>query len=97
MAGNAEIKSTEVTMYPDGRLDTKNASVYLGSAPKTLAMHRSNGTGPKYVKRGRVFYFKDDLDAWLQEGRATSTAQSRTRLALVKGGNKTVGITERPA
>ena len=64
-----------VTVYPDGRLDTRNTSLYTGFAEKTLAMMRCNGTGPKFVKRGRVFYFREDLDAWLQGGRVLSTAQ----------------------
>lgn len=75
-------KTTEVTMYPDGRFDTCNASAYVGLSEKTLAMMRCNGTGPKFVKRGRVFYFREDLDAWLNEGgRFTSTAQAQQAAA----------------
>ena len=66
----------EVTVFPDGRLDAKNAASYLGLSVKTLAMMRCKGTGPEFVKRGRIFYFKDDLDAWLSRGRVTSTAQA---------------------
>lgn len=58
-----------VVFYPDGRLDTHNTSKYVGLSVKTLAMMRCDGKGPKYVKRGRIFYFKDDLDAWIEEGR----------------------------
>jgi hypothetical protein len=66
----------EVLIYPDGRLDTTNASLYLGLKEKTLAMMRGNGTGPKFIKRGRIFYFKEDLDSWLNaNGRLTSTTQ----------------------
>jgi hypothetical protein len=46
---------------------------------KTLAMKRCNGTGPKFVKLGRIFYFREDLDAWLQRGRVVSTAQAQQR------------------
>ena len=64
-----EIEMVSVKMYPDGRLDTKNASAYLGLEEKTLAMKRSDGTGPS---------FKEDLDAWINEcKRAKSTAQLR--------------------
>ena len=74
---NQKIASIEITMFPDGRLDVKNASLYLGLKEKTLAMMRGSGTGPKFIKRGRVFYFKDDLDNWINaQGRLTSTAQS---------------------
>jgi hypothetical protein len=71
-------KTREIIMYPDGRMDTKNSSAYVGLSEKTLAMMRCNGTGPKFVKRGRIFYFKEDLDAWLNAGgRLTSTAQAQ--------------------
>lgn len=66
-----------ITLYPDGRMNTRNASIYMGLSEKTLAMMRCSGTGPKFIKRGRVFYFRDDVDAWLNAaGRLTSTAQA---------------------
>jgi hypothetical protein len=61
--------------FPDGRLDAKNAALYCGLSVKTMAIKRCQGTGPTYVKRGRIFYFKDDLDRWLSAGRVNSTAQ----------------------
>ncbi|WP_282012203.1 helix-turn-helix domain-containing protein [Nitrospina watsonii] len=71
-------KSIEVTIFPDGRLDTTNASEYLGLSQKTLAMMRCQGNGPAFIKRGRIFYYKEDLDAWLQEGgKLSSTSQKR--------------------
>lgn len=74
---STKVESVEIIMFPDGRLDTKNAALYLGLKEKTLAMMRGSGTGPKFIKRGRVFYFKEDLDSWLNaEGRLTSTAQA---------------------
>lgn len=64
-----------VAIYPDGRMDTKNAATYLGLSVKTLAMKRSNGTGPKFIKQGRIFYYKEDLDEWLNAcPKVTSTA-----------------------
>lgn len=70
-------KAIEFQIFPDGRVDTDNAAIYLGLSLKTLAMKRCQGTGPKFVKRGRIFYFKDDLDIWLMEnGKFQSTAQS---------------------
>jgi hypothetical protein len=59
-------RSVDVLILPDGRMNRKNAALYLGLSVKTLAMHASRGTGPTFVKRGRVFYFRDDLDAWLK-------------------------------
>lgn len=79
MAEHGTMMTVEVRMLPDGRLDTKNAAAYVGRSEKTLAIWRSEGTGPKFIKRGRVFYFKDDLDSWLNEGgRFSSAAQARS-------------------
>ena len=74
-----QIETVRVQMLPDGRMDTRNSAVYVGLSEKTMAMGRSSGTGPRYIKRGRIFYFKEDLDEWLSKGgRITSTAQART-------------------
>ena len=60
------MQSVDVRMFPDGRMDRPNAALYTGFAIKTLAMHASTGTGPKFQKiGGRVFYRREDLDAWL--------------------------------
>ncbi len=72
------IKTKEINMFPDGRLDSKNAAIYLGFSEKTLAMMRCQGTGPEYIKRGRIFYFKTDLDQWLmQTGKQISTGRQQ--------------------
>ncbi len=73
-----QISPIQVVTYPDGRMNTKNASSYTGLSEKTLAMMRCNGNGPKFIKRGRVFYFMADVDAWMNaNGRMTSTAQAK--------------------
>ena len=72
----SQIEAVNVVMLPDGRMDTQNAAHYAGLSVKTMAMKRCDGTGPKFVKLGRVFYFRADLDAWLQRGRVVSTAQA---------------------
>jgi hypothetical protein len=71
--------SVIVQMYPDGRLDRTNAARYTGFSTKTLAMHATAGTGPKFQKiGGRVFYRREDLDAWLTSFRiVSSTAEAR--------------------
>ena len=75
---NEEIQRVRVVVFPDGRLDTENTARYLGLSTKTMAMMRSAGTGPKFVKRGRIFYFMEDLEAWLcKQPRVHSTAQAR--------------------
>ena len=66
-------------MFPDGRMDTANASRYLGCSPKTLAHLRCSGKGPSFVKPGRIFYYKTDLDTYInQGGRLRSTSQATT-------------------
>lgn len=73
----------DVLIFPDGRMDAKNAASYVGLSEKTLAMKRCKGIGPKYVKRGRVFYFREDLDQWLnEEGKFSSTAQAQKKPQL---------------
>ena len=76
-----EISIPQLQMLPDGRMDTSNTSIYLGIARKTLASWRSKGKGPRFIDRGRIFYYKADLDDWLNgAGRFTSTAQARFHL-----------------
>ena len=69
------VESTSIRILPDGRMTAQDAARYLGLADKTLAMLRSMGGGPVFIKKGRIFYFRDDLDAWLEEGRASSTSE----------------------
>ena len=55
-----------VFVHPDGRLNRKNAAIYLGFQPKTLADWANKGIGPRYVLvSGKAFYFRDDLDAFI--------------------------------
>lgn len=75
MVDQVQVKEKEVIMFPDGRLDVKNAATYIGLSEKTLAMMRCEGSGPKFIKLGRIFYFREDLDAWIRSGRVSSTAQ----------------------
>jgi hypothetical protein len=73
-----EVETIRVVVYPEGRLDTENAARFLGLSPKTLAIMRSSGTGPRFIKRGRVFYFLEDLQGWISEQpRLRSSAQAR--------------------
>ena len=67
------VVAKEVTMLPDGRMDSNNAATYVGNSTKTMAMMRCAGEGPEYVKMGKIFYFKDKLDDWIR-GKAMKTA-----------------------
>ncbi len=72
------MKTKDIEILPGGRLDTVNTGLYLDKAPKTLAMMRCKGTGPPFIKRGKIYYFKEDLDRWIAEGAGfKSTAQAR--------------------
>lgn len=68
----------DITILPDGRMDRKNAARYLGVAVKTLAIWASKGIGPVFIKGGRTWYRKEDLDEWLAKRAVQSTAQART-------------------
>lgn len=75
-----DIEIIRVQTRLDGRMDTHNAGLFLGLSPKTLAMMRSAGTGPRFLKRGRVFYYRRDLEEWLAEQpRVRSTSEARAR------------------
>ncbi len=79
MSNTQQAFASQLKVLPDGRMDAKNASHYLGLRPKTLAMMRCDGTGPRFTKiGGKVFYFKANLDAWIDDaGTFTSTSQAR--------------------
>lgn len=77
--GSVALKQIEVMVLPDGRVDAKNAASFVGLSEKTMAIMRCHGKGPKYLKRGRIFYFIEDLQAWVKDGEATSTSQSRAK------------------
>lgn len=59
--------------------DEYGAAQYLGGEEKplsvrTLQRQRSNGSGPAYIKIGRlVRYCKSDLDTWIEAQRRRST------------------------
>jgi hypothetical protein len=75
-----------VQALPGGRFDPPNAAGYLGCSPKTLANHRVNGTGPRFIKTmGRIYYTKADLDEFIAQGAGVrSTAEARTRVKPVR-------------
>jgi hypothetical protein len=54
-------------MLPDGRMTREDSARYLGLKEKTLAMWALQKKGPPFVRvGGRVFYFKEDLDAFVR-------------------------------
>jgi hypothetical protein len=70
----------EIKILPDGRMKNEDAAKYLGRHKGTLANWRHTGEGPKFVKQGIIFYYKQDLDEWLNKfTKCTSTAQARLK------------------
>lgn len=53
---------------PDGRMNEAAAATYLGVSTNTLRTWRSRGRGPSFVKLGRVWYYRDDLEIFIQSG-----------------------------
>lgn len=73
LAGHADgpVEQVRVRVLPDGRMTREHAARYLGCKPKTLAMWALSGKGPASIKvGGRVFYYRDDLDAFIRSGDA---------------------------
>jgi len=63
-------------MNIEHHLRTKKTAEYLGVSQQILASWRVNGEGPPYSKLGKriIVYKVEDLDAWVQQGRRTSTS-----------------------
>ena len=60
------IETIRVRILPDGRMTRRNAALYIGMKPKTLAMWEMEGKGPPSIKvGGRRFYFKAELDRFI--------------------------------
>ena len=56
-------------------LTTTQAAAYVNMSPRTLERYRVTGEGPKYLKLGRlVFYRQGDLDEWLDARVRRSTS-----------------------
>ena len=56
----------------------KTVSAVLDVADQTLANWRVSGGGPKFVKRGRILYYrKEDVVAWLKAPWCASVERRR--------------------
>ena len=68
LSDGPNIDQVVVRVLPDGRLSRVDAAKYLGRTPKTLAMWKWQGVGPRWVIiGGRVFYYRRDLDDYIRE------------------------------
>ena len=56
-------------------MTTEEAALYVRLSPRTLERYRVTGQGPKFLKVGRlVFYRLRDLDEWLENTVRHSTS-----------------------
>lgn len=68
------------TQAPE-RMKGPDAASYLGVGVSTLEKMRCHGKGPRFLRLGgRVFYLRQDLDAYLQSC-AVETTDSRASAA----------------
>lgn len=64
---------TTATLPTPTALRPEGAAAYTGLTTASLANHRFRGTGPKFVKRGRlIFYPVVELDRWMTGNRRRS-------------------------
>jgi hypothetical protein len=62
--------SISIRMFPDGRLDAKNAALYLGLKEKTLAVMRGNRYRSAFYQTGSHFLFQRGFRCLVECGRA---------------------------
>jgi predicted DNA-binding transcriptional regulator AlpA len=61
---------------PRALLDPKAASQYIGVSKSFLDKRRVGGNGPPYRKVGRrVFYWRNELEAWVDQCPRSSTSE----------------------
>jgi len=66
MVGLTEFEVIKVRVHPDGRMDRKNAALYLDKTKQTLANWAVEGIGPQPVYiNGTPYYFVGTCDAWI--------------------------------
>jgi excisionase family DNA binding protein len=68
-------------MDPQSLRSPSDVARHLGTSIRTLERKRGDGTGPRFVKVGRlVRYRESDLEAWLAAQTVQSTAEASTSL-----------------
>lgn len=61
-------------------IDEKEAAVFLGYSVKKMQKMRQDGTGPAYIKDGRLIrYLPVDLRKYQRQHRVTSNSQADVR------------------
>ena len=68
-ATTEKVEKVRVRELPDGRMSRRDAAAYLGISPKTLAQWACSNQGPPSKRvGGRAFYYRADLDAFIEGG-----------------------------
>ena len=71
-------RNTEhVAEFPKKYLAPDEASQFIGAAVQTMARWRCEGGGPPFIRVGsrRIRYALDDLIAWMDARRVSSTSE----------------------
>lgn len=59
-------------------LTIKEAAVYCRRSPNAMKILRHRRKGPdSFLKAGRIYYYRHDLDAWLADGAAADSRSNR--------------------
>lgn len=88
--GDVSLRRVEVTIMPDGRMSEEDAAKYLGLSVHRLRRIRQHSKRYRHQKVGRkaprsfkrtglIWYFKDDLDAWIYGGGSDLVAEKRAK------------------
>jgi excisionase family DNA binding protein len=67
------VDDDRMVILPGGRMTVRQAAAYLGYTYQTFRRMRYDAHSPPYHQmpgktRGRIYYLKRELDAWLKQG-----------------------------
>jgi predicted DNA-binding transcriptional regulator AlpA len=63
----------------NGRKELDDVAHRLGTSIRTLERKRADGTGPRFVRVGRLVRYTDpDVDAWITAQTVASTSEARS-------------------
>ena len=77
----ARMRNAQRTAETRRYLRTPAAATRISAAPQTLERWRTEGSGPPFVRLSPklVVYDVQDLDAWCDSRKVTSTSEARAR------------------
>ena len=76
---DGEAEQPPFTAIPIVFVTQKEAAALLRISARTLERYRVSGDGPRFYRLGRrrILYAREDLLAWAQAGRRTSTSECK--------------------